>query len=112
MKDQPKKKAVQNQSKNVVTSVNGKPAKEQCKFKAKMFYQSRWETSKRAVQNQSKNVVTKVNGKPAKKSSAKSKAKQLLSKSIENQQKSIAKTLLFPSLILDDDEEQDIICFG
>jgi hypothetical protein len=48
-----------------------------------------------------------------KKSSAKSKAKQLLPKSIENQQKkSIAKTLLFPSLILDDDEEQEIICFG
>jgi hypothetical protein len=65
------------------------------------------------VQNQSKNVVTKVNGKLAKKkSSAKSKAKQLLPKSIENQQKSIAKTLLFPSLILDDDEEQEIICFG
>jgi hypothetical protein len=103
---------VQNQSKNVVTKVNRKPAKEQCKFKAKMFYQSRWETSKRAVQNQSKNVVTKVNGKPAKKSSAKSKAKQLLSKSIENQQKRIAKTLLLPSLILDDDEEQEIICFG
>lgn len=53
-----------------------------------MFYQSQWEASERAVQNQSKNIVTKVNGKLAKKkSSAKSKAKQLLPKSIENQQK-------------------------
>jgi hypothetical protein len=82
---------VQNQSKNVFTKVNGKPAKEQCKIKAKMLLP-------KSMENRQK------------KSSAKTKAKQLLSKSIENQQKSIAKTLPFPSLILDDDdEEQDII---
>jgi len=85
---------VQNQSKTVLPKSMGSQRKSSAKSKQKYCYQSQWKTGKKKKQCKikSKTAVTKVNRKPAK--------------------KSIAKTLLFPSLILDDDEEQEIICFG
>jgi len=84
---------VQNQSKNVLPKSMGSQQKSSAKSKQKCCYQSQWKTGKKKKQCKikSKTVVTKVNRKPAKKH---------------------CKTLLFPSLILDDDEEQEIICFG